>query len=97
VRPGVSYKAAELLYAHNQFPDARNRFETIIRTYPRARSASTPPTSRWRAFLIDKDWRSVEEVSARLAQNTEVIDPKSELYRDLVKFKLAAGSSSPTS
>ena len=40
-------------------------------------------------FLIDKDWRSVEEVSARLAANTDVIDPKSELYKDLVKFKLA--------
>ena len=41
------------------------------------------------SFLIDKDWRSVEEVSARLAQNNDVIDPKSELYKDLVKFKLA--------
>ena len=34
--PGVAYKAAELLYAHNQFPDARNRFENIIRSYPKS-------------------------------------------------------------
>jgi len=87
--PGVSYKAAELLYAHNQFPDARNRFETIIRNYPRSEVSKYATNLTVESFLIDKDWRSVEEVSARLAQNTEVIDPKSELYRDLVKFKLA--------
>ena len=31
----------------------------------------------------------MEEVSARLASNTDVIDPKSNLYKDLTKFKLA--------
>ncbi|HET6984470.1 MAG TPA: tetratricopeptide repeat protein [Myxococcaceae bacterium] len=87
--PGVSYKAAELLYAHNQFPDARQRFETIIRSYPKSEVSKYATNLTVETFLIDKDWRSVEEVSARLAQNTEVIDPKSELYKDLVKFKLA--------
>jgi TolA-binding protein len=87
--PGVAYKAAELLYAHNQFPDARTRFETIIRSYPRSEVSKYATNLTVESFLIDKDWRSVEEVSARLAQNTEVIDPKSELYKDLVKFKLA--------
>ena len=87
--PGVAYKAAELMYAHNQFPDARARFETIIRSYPRTEVAKYATNLTVETFLIDKDWRSVEEVSARLASNTEVIDPKSELYKDLVKFKLA--------
>ena len=87
--PGVSYKAAELLYAHNQFPDARNRFESIIRSYPKSEVSKYATNLTVETFLIDKDWRSVEEVSARLAQNTDVIDPKSELHKDLVKFKLA--------
>ncbi|HUM10689.1 MAG TPA: tetratricopeptide repeat protein [Myxococcaceae bacterium] len=87
--PGVAYKAAELLYAHNQFPDARARFENIIKSYPRSEVSKYATNLTVETFLIDKDWRSVEEVSARLAQNTDVIDPKSELYKDLVKFKLA--------
>ena len=41
------------------------------------------------SFLIDKDWRSVEEVSERLAANKDVIDPRSNLFKDLTKFKLA--------
>ena len=87
--PGAAYRAAELLYAHNQFPEARQRFEEIIQTYPKSEVSKYATNLTVETFLIDKDWRSVEEVSARLAQNTEVIDPKSELYKDLVKFKLA--------
>ncbi len=87
--PGAAYRAAELLYAHNQFPEARQRFEEIIKTYPKSEVSKYATNLTVETFLIDKDWRSVEEVSARLAQNTEVIDPKSELYKDLVKFKLA--------
>ncbi len=58
-------------------------------SYPRSEVAKYATNLTVETFLIDKDWRSVEEVSARLAQNTDVIDPKSELYKDLVKFKLA--------
>jgi TolA-binding protein len=87
--PGAAYRGAEMLYAHNQFPEARERFETIIRSYPKNEVAKYATNLTVESFLIDKDWRSVEEVSAKLAQNTEVIDPKSDLYKDLVKFKLA--------
>jgi tetratricopeptide (TPR) repeat protein len=87
--PGAAYRGAEMLYAHNQFPEARPRFETIIRTYPKSEVAKYATNLTVESYLTDKDWRSVEEVSARLAANTEVIDPKSDLYKDLVKFKLA--------
>ena len=87
--PGAAYRGAEMLYAHNQFPEARSRFESIIRTYPKTEVAKYATNLTVESFLTDKDWRSVEEVSARLAANTEVIDPKSDLYKDLVKFKLA--------
>ena len=87
--PGVAYKAAELYYAHNDFPEARKRFESIIQTYPRNEVAKFATNLIVESYLVDKDWKSVEEVSARLALNSSVIDPKSDLYKDLNKFKLA--------
>ncbi|HYI01164.1 tetratricopeptide repeat protein [Hyalangium sp.] len=87
--PGMAYKAAELYYAHNDFPEARKRFEQIVKSYPKNEVAKFSTNFIVESFLIDKDWRSVEEVSGRLAANNEVIDPSSELYKDLVKFKLA--------
>ena len=86
---GVAYKAAELYYAHNDFPEARNRFEVIINAYPRNEVAKFATNLIVESYLVDKNWKAVEEVSARLAQNTSVIDPKSDLYKDLNKFKLA--------
>ncbi|MGO9830971.1 MAG: tetratricopeptide repeat protein [Myxococcaceae bacterium] len=87
--PGVAYKAAELFYAHNNFPESRKRFEQIIQSYPRNEVAKFATNLIVESYLVDKDWKSVEEVSARLAQNSAVIDPKSDLYKDLNKFKLA--------
>ncbi len=86
---GIAYKAAELYYAHNDFPEARRRFEEIIKSYPGSEVAKFATNLTVESFLTDKDWQSVEDVSAKLADNKAVIDPKSELYRDLIKFKLA--------
>ncbi|MBN1209874.1 MAG: tetratricopeptide repeat protein [Myxococcaceae bacterium] len=86
--PGIAYKAAELHYAHNDFPEARKRFEAIVKSYPKHEVARFSTNLIVESFLIDKDWRSVEEVAGRLAANKEVIDPSSELYKSLVKFKL---------
>ncbi len=87
--PGIAYKAAELFYSHNDFPEARRRFESIVQRYPRAEVAKFATNLIVESFLVDKDWKSVEEVSARLAANQDVIDPQSDLYKNLVKFKLA--------
>ncbi|XXF79798.1 tetratricopeptide repeat protein [Myxococcaceae bacterium GXIMD 01537] len=87
--PGIAYKAAELYYAHNDFPEARRRFEAIVQAYPKHEVAKYSTNLIVESFLVSKDWKSVEEVSARLADNKEVIDPKSELHKDLVRFKLA--------
>jgi len=87
--PGIAYKAAELFYAHNDFPEARRRFESIVQVYPKSEVAKFATNLIVESFLVDKDWKSVEDVSARLASNKEVIDPKSDLYKDLLKFKLA--------
>lgn len=87
--PGIAYKAAELFYSHTDFSEARKRFEAIVKNYPRQEVAKYAANLIVETFLVDKDWKSVEEVSAHLADNKDVIDPKSNLYRDLVKFKLA--------
>lgn len=87
--PGIAYKAAELYYVHNDFEEARRRFEAIVQTYPKNEVAKYATNLIIETYLIDKNWAKVEEVSARLAANKDVIDPKSDLYKDLVKFKLA--------
>ncbi|WP_224249757.1 tetratricopeptide repeat protein [Hyalangium gracile] len=86
--PGMAYQAAELYYAHNDFPEARKRFEQIVKSYPKHEVARFSTNLIVESFLIDKDWRSVEDVAGRLASNKDVIDPTSDLYKSLVKFKL---------
>lgn len=86
--PGIAYKAAELFYTHNQFDEARRRFEDIVKTYPKSEMAKYATNLIIESYLIDKNWEAVESVSARLASNTEVIDPKSDLYKELTRFKL---------
>lgn len=86
--PNLAYKAAELYYSHDDFPEARRRFEAIVKAYPQHEVARFAANLIVESFLIDKDWRSVEQVSGRLADNKDVIDPKSDLYKSLVRFKL---------
>ena len=86
--PGIAYKAAELFYTHNQFDEARRRFEDIVKLYPKAEVAKYATNLVIESYLIDKNWKAVEEVSARMSENTTVIDPKSDLYKELIKFKL---------
>lgn len=86
--PGIAYKAAEIYFVHNDFPEARRRFEEIVKTYPTHEVAQFSTNLIVESYLVTKDWKSVEEVAARLAANKDVIDPKSDLYKELVKFKL---------
>jgi len=86
--PQVAYKAAELYYVHNDFEEARKRFKSIITTYPKNEVAKYATNLTIETYLIDKNWAKVEEVAAELAANKDVIDPKSDLYAQLTKFKL---------
>ncbi len=87
--PGIAYQAAELYYTHDDFPEARRRFEALIQAYPGHEVARYATNLTIETYLIDEDWRSVEAVSARLASNDKVIDPKSDLHQQLMQFKLA--------
>ncbi len=86
--PGIAYKAAELFYVHNDFEEARKRFKDIITTYPKAEVAKYAANLTVETYLIDKNWAMVEKVAAELSENKDVIDPKSDLAKDLQKFKL---------
>lgn len=86
--PGIAYKAAEIFYTHNQLEEARRRFEGIVQQYPKSELSKYAVNLIVESYLIDKNWKAVEEVSERLAKNDQVIDKKSDLYKELTKFKL---------
>jgi TolA-binding protein len=86
--PGIAYKAAELFYVHNDFDEARKRFEVIIDSYPASEVAKYAANLTVETYLIDKNYDMVEKVAAKLTKNATLIDPKSDLYKDLTKFKL---------
>ncbi len=86
--PGLAYRAAELFYTHNQLDEARKRFESIVGTYPKAEVAKFATNLIIESYLVDKNWAAVEDVSKRLRENKDVIDPKSDLYAQLTKFEL---------
>ncbi len=86
--PGVAYRAAEMFYTHDQLDEARKRFESIVTTFPRSEVAKYAVNLIVESYLIDKNWKMVEEVAGRMAENKDVIDPKSDLAKELTKFKL---------
>lgn len=86
--PGIAYRAAEIFYTHNQFDEARKRFEAIIAAFPKSEVAKYAVNLIVESYLIDKNYAKVEEVAARLRENKDVIDPKSELFAQLTKFEL---------
>jgi TolA-binding protein len=86
--PGIAYRAAELFYTHNQLDEARKRFEDIVKLYPKAEVAKFATNLIVESYLIDKNYAAVEQVAKRLRENKDLIDPKSELYKQLTKFEL---------
>jgi cellulose synthase operon protein C len=86
--PGIAYRAAEIFYTHNQFDEARKRFEAIIARFPKSEVAKYAVNLIVESYLVDKNYAKVEEVAARLRENKDVIDPKSDLFAQLTKFEL---------
>lgn len=85
--PAIAYKAAELFYTHDQFDEARKRFRAIIVGFPKSEVAKFAVNLNVETRLIDKNWKAVEEEANELAKS-EVVDKKSDLFKDLNKFKL---------
>ncbi len=85
--PAIAYRCAETFYTHNQFEEARTRFGNIIATYCKSEVAQYAINLSVETYLIDKNWAKVEEVAGSMSQN-QCVDPKSELAKNLTKFKL---------
>lgn len=88
--PGIAYRAAEIFYTHNQFEEARKRFDAIITNYPKTEIAQYAVNLTIESLLLEKNFTAVEEFSDKFIKNKDVIDPKSKLGEALVKFNLGA-------
>ena len=71
-------------------PRRGKRFETIIKTYPKNEVGQVRhQPHRWRATSSTRTGRAWRRSRPGWPRTPSVIDPKSDLYKDLVKFKLA--------
>jgi hypothetical protein len=74
--PPIAYQAAEIFYTHDQFEEARTRFEGLISRWSNSEQAKVAVNLIVETYLIALDFEHVEEVPARLRQD---LDPKNEL------------------
>jgi cellulose synthase operon protein C len=92
--PAIAYRAGELVYRHDRFPEARTRFEGIISKYPANEVARYASNLIIETYLADQDWKNVEKESQRLidvARKVESKDPSQEaLVASLKVFKVGA-------
>jgi TolA-binding protein len=92
--PAIAYRAAEVYYRHDQFPEARRRFETIVAQYPTNEVARYASNLIIESYLAVEDWESVEKVSNRLmkvAKSSETDDiGREEFVGQLQLFKVGA-------
>lgn len=82
----IAYKAGEVFYKYNDFEEARCRFEEVVGRWPSSEVAQFAANLIIESFLTMKDWRAVEEASARL--QTLDVGRNAALNATLQKFKL---------
>jgi len=96
--PAIAYRAAELFYKHDQFDEARKRFEAIIIAYPNRDVSRYSANLIIESYLAVEDWDNVEKWSTRLIEiaqnaksgNTDENKARGELVGNLKKFKVGA-------
>ena len=59
----VIYKSAYLLYNHNQFKEASDRFRVVIGMNPKSREAEQAANLILDSFALVKDWANLKDVS----------------------------------
>jgi TolA-binding protein len=82
----LAFKAGEVFYRHNDFDEARCRFEEVVGRWPGDPVAQFAANLIIESFLAVKDWASVEAASARLQSSQVASHPA--LRASLQKFKL---------
>jgi len=84
--PTIAYKAGEVFYTHNQFAEARCRFQDVVARWPDSPMAQYAANLIIESYLAVKDWAAVERAAAEL-QKKELAGNKT-LATSLQKFKL---------
>jgi TolA-binding protein len=82
----IAYKAGEVFYKYGDFDEARCRFEEVVGRWPASEVAQFSANLIIESYLTMKDWKLVEEASARL-QSLDV-GRNASLNATLQKFKL---------
>jgi TolA-binding protein len=82
----IAYKAGEVFYRYNDFDEARCRFEEVVARWPGSEVAQFSANLIIESYLTMKDWKLVEEASARLQTLDVAKNPA--LNATLQKFKL---------
>lgn len=92
--PAIAYRAGEVFYRHDQFSEARRRFEDVVAKYPSDEVARYASNLIIESYLAVEDWAAVEKVSNRLmevAQAGETDQIGREKFVDqLQTFKVGA-------
>jgi cellulose synthase operon protein C len=84
--PAIAYKAGEVFFRYGDFDEARCRLEEVASRWPETEVARFAANLVIESWLTAKDWKAVEQVSARLQGQQVASDPA--LRTALQKFKL---------
>lgn len=82
----LAFKAGEVFYKHNDFGEARCRFEEVVGRWPGDAVAQFAANLIIESYLAVKDWKAVESASALL--QTAEVSRNPALQASLQKFKL---------
>lgn len=93
--PAVRYRAAEIYYKHDQFDEARRRFEEVVAEYPSSEVARYASNLIIESYLAVQDWDNVEKWSQRLIEvaqgsKTEDTKGKEDFIDNLKTFRVGA-------
>jgi TolA-binding protein len=93
--PAIRYRAAEVYYRHDQFDEARKRFEAVVVDYPGSEVARYASNLIIESYLAVEDWVSVEKWSQRLIEVAQASDKpddkgRTEFVGNLKTFKVGA-------
>jgi tetratricopeptide (TPR) repeat protein len=88
--PPIGYRAAELHFAHDDFPRARSAFEALVRAYPAHEVARFSANLLVETYLIPQDWEGVERVTSSLLEHPSLVKANPALAQTLQGLKLSA-------
>lgn len=93
--PAVRYRAAEIFYRHDQYDEARRRFEQVVVEYPSSEVARYASNLIIESYLAVQDWESVEKWSKRLIEVAQAAKTgegggKEEFISNLKTFRVGA-------